>query len=87
MTENQPPLNEQLKRIRKEQHITLAELAERIGSDKSRLSLIERGISSPSLDLLDRYATTLGYQITLTPKTSHETTDPQPTTDNINYDL
>ncbi|XKH01255.1 helix-turn-helix domain-containing protein [Marinobacter nauticus] len=57
-------LGQALKQLRKEQGLTLAELAEQTQSHVGNLSRIERGMARPSLDLLYRLAKALGFSIT-----------------------
>ena len=45
--------------------LTLADVAEYVGIDKSHLSLIERGQRMPSVEVLERIADALGYEIGL----------------------
>jgi len=45
---------EQIIRARKEQNITQAELAKRVGTQKSNISRLESGNYNPSLDFLFR---------------------------------
>jgi transcriptional regulator with XRE-family HTH domain len=57
-------LGQALKQLRKNQGLTLAELAEQTQSHVGNLSRIERGLAKPSLDLLCRLAEALGCSIT-----------------------
>ena len=52
---------------RKEAHLTQAELAERLGADKSYISRIENGITIPSVATFFRIVTALGRSVELTP--------------------
>lgn len=52
---------------RKKAHITQAELAERIGADKSYISRIERGITIPTVATLYRIAAAMGLRVELHP--------------------
>lgn len=52
---------------RKDAKITQSELAEKIGTDKSYISRIERGITVPSITTFARIAAALGFSVTLTP--------------------
>lgn len=54
---------EQLKQIRKSQHVTQETLAERVGTKKSNISRFESGNYNPSLDFLIKVAGGLGKQI------------------------
>ena len=47
---------EQIIRARKEQNITQAELAKRVGTQKSNISRLESGNYNPSLDFLAKIA-------------------------------
>ena len=53
----------QLINARNEQNITQAELAERMGTQKSNISRFESGSYNPSLDFLSRAAASLGKKI------------------------
>jgi len=53
--------------VRKEARITQAELAERIGADKSYISRIEKGITVPSVATFYRIASALGRTVELHP--------------------
>lgn len=57
-------LSQALRSLRKEQGLTLAEMADRTDSHVGNLSRIERGLARPSLDLLYRLAEALGFSIT-----------------------
>lgn len=57
-------LGQALKYLRKEQGLTLAELAARTDSHVGNLSRIERGVARPSLDLLYRLANAMGFSMT-----------------------
>lgn len=57
-------LGRALRRLRRDQGLTLAELAERTGSHVGNLSRIERGMAKPSLDLLYRMAAALDFTLT-----------------------
>jgi DNA-binding XRE family transcriptional regulator len=50
---------------RKEAKLTQAELAERIGADKSYISQIEQGIAVPSMATFFRIASALGFTVEL----------------------
>lgn len=51
---------------RKEQNITQAELAKRVGTQKSNISRLESGNYNPSLDFLAKIAESLGKKISVT---------------------
>ena len=52
---------------RKNAGLTQAELAERIGANKSYISRIERGLTIPSVATLYRLAAAMGLAVTLQP--------------------
>ena len=52
---------------RKNAGLTQAELAERIGSNKSYISRVERGLTIPSVATLYRIAAAMGLVVTLQP--------------------
>lgn len=54
---------EQIIRARKEQNITQAELAKRVGTQKSNISRLESGNYNPSLDFLAKVAEALGKNL------------------------
>ena len=56
---------EQIIRARKEQNITQAELAKRVGTQKSNISRMESGNYNPSLDFLAKIAESLGKEISV----------------------
>ena len=56
-------VGEQLKEVRKAQHVTQEVLAERVGTKKSNISRLESGNYNPSLDFLIKVAGSLGKQI------------------------
>ena len=56
-----------LLQTRKEARLTQAELAKRIGTDKSYISRIENGITVPSVATFYRIAAALGRSVELTP--------------------
>ena len=56
---------EQIIRARKEQNITQAELAKRVGTQKSNISRLESGNYNPSLDFLAKVAESLGKEISV----------------------
>ena len=53
--------------IRKKARLTQAELAKRIGADKSYISQIETGVSVPSVATFYRIASALGLTVDLNP--------------------
>jgi len=53
--------------IRKASRLTQAELAKRIGADKSYISRIEKGITVPSVATFYRIASALGLSVELRP--------------------
>jgi len=57
-------LGQAIRRLRKQQGMTLAELAERCDSHVGNLSRIERCLSRPSLELLYRLAQALDLSLT-----------------------
>ena len=57
---------EQIIRARKEQNITQAELAKRVGTQKSNISRLESGNYNPSLYFLAKIAESLGKIISVT---------------------
>lgn len=56
---------EQIIRARKEQNMTQAELAERIGTQKSNISRLESGNYNPTLDMLIKIAQALGKKLSI----------------------
>ena len=56
-----------LLQTRKEARLTQAELAKRIGTDKSYISRIEKGITVPSVATFYRIAAAMGRTVELTP--------------------
>lgn len=54
---------EQIIVARKEQNITQAELAKRVGTQKSNISRLESGNYNPSLDFLSKVAESLGKSL------------------------
>lgn len=56
-----------LRDARKNARLTQVELAERIGADKSYISRIERGETTPSVATFYRIVNALGLSIELTP--------------------
>lgn len=56
---------EQIIRARKEQNITQAELAKKVGTQKSNISRLESGNYNPSLDFLIKVAESLGKSLSV----------------------
>lgn len=56
---------QQIIEARKEQNMTQAELAKRIGTQKSNISRLESGNYNPTLDLLVRIAEALGKRLSI----------------------
>lgn len=54
---------EQIIRARKEQNMTQAELAKRVGTQKSNISRLESGKYNPSLDFLTKVSEALGKSL------------------------
>lgn len=54
---------QQIITARKEQNITQAELAKRVGTQKSNISRLESGTYNPSLDFLSKVAESLGKSL------------------------
>jgi DNA-binding XRE family transcriptional regulator len=52
---------------RKNARITQAELAQRIGADKSYISRIEKGVTTPSVATFYRVINALGLSVNITP--------------------
>ncbi|MCM1186130.1 MAG: helix-turn-helix domain-containing protein [Lachnoclostridium sp.] len=56
---------EQIIKARKEQNMTQAELAKRVGTQKSNISRLESGNYNPSLDFLMKVAESLGKNLSV----------------------
>ncbi len=56
---------EQIIRARKEQNMTQAELAKRVGTQKSNISRLESGNYNPSIDFLAKVAESLGKSLSV----------------------
>lgn len=56
---------QQIIQARNEQNITQAELAKRIGTQKSKISRLESGDYNPSLDFLAKVAKGLGKKLSV----------------------
>ena len=52
---------------RKKAGLTQIQLAQRIGSDKSYISKLERGLITPNISTLYRIASAMGYRVELCP--------------------
>lgn len=63
-----PPIRQRvgpvIKALRQEQRLSLQTVAERAGISPSHLSRIERGLTVPSYDVLDRIADAIGSDLT-----------------------
>lgn len=55
----------QIIETRKEQNMTQAELAKRVGTQKSNISRLESGNYNPSLDFLIKVARSLGKELSV----------------------
>ena len=55
----------QIIETRKEQNMTQAELAKRVGTQKSNISRLESGNYNPSLDFLVKVAQSLGKELSV----------------------
>ena len=56
---------EQIIKARKEQNMTQAELAKRVGTQKSNISRLESGTYNPSLDFLTKVSEALGKSLSV----------------------
>ena len=56
----------QIIKARKEQNMTQAELAKRVGTQKSNISRLESGNYNPSLDFLIKVTQSLGKELKIT---------------------
>lgn len=56
---------EQIIKARKEQNLTQAELAKRVGTQKSNISRLESGNYNPSLDFLVKVSEALGKNLSV----------------------
>ncbi|MFX3625057.1 MAG: helix-turn-helix domain-containing protein [Ectobacillus sp.] len=70
-------MKNRIKEIRKKNGDTLKSLAEKINYDYSNLSKIERGIYTPSLNLLKKIADVYGVEITHFLETENDSYTPQ----------
>jgi len=57
------PLGARIRSFRRAKHLTLSQLAERVGVTEGFLSQVERGLASPSIGTLRRIAAGLGQSI------------------------
>ncbi|MFO1069754.1 MAG: XRE family transcriptional regulator [Geminicoccaceae bacterium] len=57
------PIADRLRRLRRERELTIDALASRAGVSRSMISLIERGESSPTANILDKLAAALGVTL------------------------
>ena len=55
-----------LKRARQSQGLSLQEVAERMGTDRSNVHRLERGSGNPTVATLARYATAVGRRMVIT---------------------
>lgn len=55
-----------LKRIRQSQGLSLQEVAERMGADRSNVHRLERGSGNPTVATLARYAKAIGRRMVIT---------------------
>jgi transcriptional regulator with XRE-family HTH domain len=62
-----PRVLEQLVALRHEAKLSQRAVADSIGTQQSAISEMERGIASPTLGTLTRYARRFGMEITLVP--------------------
>lgn len=56
---------DQIIRVRKEQNMTQAELAKRVGTQKSNISRLEGGNYNPSVDFLTKVSEALGKSLNI----------------------
>ena len=63
MSELSVRFGRKVKELRKSINISQNELAERVGVSKDYIGLIERGLRSPSLQVIERIANSLGVAI------------------------
>jgi methanogenic corrinoid protein MtbC1/DNA-binding XRE family transcriptional regulator len=56
-------LGQQIRMLRREQHWSQQELAERAGIDRTYVSGLERGVQNPSLEVLNRVCSALGIRL------------------------
>lgn len=60
------PIVEELHTARKRSGLTQKTITERMGTTQSALSELERGVTTPRLPTLRRWAEALGYDVSLT---------------------
>ena len=60
-------IGESIKRVRKKVGLTQAELAAKIGTNKSYISRVETGRTEPKVSTFYRIASALGLNVELTP--------------------
>ena len=56
-------IGERIKQIRRDKKITQEELSEKAGVNRSYLSVIENGHSSPTIDVVERIAAAMGVSL------------------------
>lgn len=59
-------LGQIIKKSRREENLTQAELAQKVGTDKAYISRVENGITIPSVSTFYRIITALGLTLSLT---------------------
>lgn len=62
-----PALNAQLRQLRKRRGLTLQEVADRIGTDHSHLSRVERGLAGVSLEMLQKFLYACDHRVGFLP--------------------
>ena len=68
-------IGSQLKAERKRQHMSQNDVANKLKTDRSRISHIENGRYQGSLQLLERYLTLMGLELTAVPVKRRPTLD------------
>ena len=63
MNETRERMGQRIAKLRKEQGMTQAELAERTGIQRAHITRIEAGRYSVGIDLLDKIAVALGMEV------------------------
>jgi transcriptional regulator with XRE-family HTH domain len=63
MNETRERIGQRIAKLRKEQGMTQAELAERTGIQRAHITRIEAGRYSVGIDLLDKIAVALGMEV------------------------
>ena len=66
MNETRERIGQRIAKLRKEQGMTQAELAERTGIQRAHITRIEAGCYSVGIDLLQKIAEALGKNVDLT---------------------